>query len=84
MSKRLQLLLNEEEFTEIQTVARLQQMTVAEWARQTLRAGRQDLPSRSVHDKLNIIPKSAAYELPTGSIESILAEIENGYLVCIS
>ena len=80
MSKRLQVLLNEDEFAEIQAVARLQQMTVAAWVRQTLRAGRRDALSRSVHDKLNIIQKSAAYALPTGSIESVLAEIENGYL----
>jgi len=79
MSKRLQVLLNEDEFAEIQSVARLQQMTVAEWVRQTLRAGRRDAPSRSIHDKLNIIQKYAAHEFPTGSIESVLAEIEKGY-----
>ena len=40
MSKRLQVILDDEELMEIQRIAELKQMTVAEWVRQTLRAAR--------------------------------------------
>lgn len=80
MSKRLQVLLSENELAEIRTVARDQRMTVAEWVRQALRKARRNIPERSVQDKLNIIRKSATYEFPVSSIEILLAEIENGYL----
>ena len=80
MSKRLQVLLSEDELAEIRTIARDQRMTVAEWVRQALRKARQNIPARSVQDKLNIIRKSAAHEFPAGSIETLLAEIENGVL----
>ena len=40
MSKRLQVISDDEELLEIQRIAELKQMTVAEWVRQTLRAAR--------------------------------------------
>ena len=40
MSKRLQVLLDEQEFDDIQDIARRNRMTVAEWVRQALRAAR--------------------------------------------
>ncbi|MGB5880236.1 MAG: antitoxin, partial [Thermoanaerobaculia bacterium] len=36
MSKRLQVLLDEEEFAELQEIARQNRMTLSEWVRQTL------------------------------------------------
>jgi hypothetical protein len=38
--KRLQVILDSEELLEIQRIAEVKQMTVAEWVRQTLRAAR--------------------------------------------
>ena len=44
MPKRLQVLLDEEEYKEIQRVARNQRVTLAEWVRQALRQARSDNP----------------------------------------
>ena len=44
MSKRLQVLLDEEEYLEIKGVARKQRLPVAEWVRQALRTARSDNP----------------------------------------
>jgi predicted HicB family RNase H-like nuclease len=43
MSKRVQVLLDEEELRKIQRAARAQKMTVAAWVRQALRATRSSL-----------------------------------------
>ena len=40
MVKRLQVLLDEEEYLDFQAVARRQRMSMAEWVRQSLRSAR--------------------------------------------
>ena len=45
MAKRLQVLLDEEEYLEIQAVARRQRLTLAEWVRQALRKAKADDPA---------------------------------------
>ena len=79
MSKRLQVLLDEEEFTpqEFQTVARRQRMTLAEWVRQALRQARSDHPG-NVETKLRVIADASRHEFPTSDIEVMLREIEAG------
>ena len=77
MTKRLQVLLGEEEFTEIQGVARGQHLTVAEWVRQAMRLARQDQPG-ATHIKLRAIPEAYRHSYPTGDISTILEDIETG------
>ncbi len=77
MSKRLQVLLDEEEFREFQTVARRQRMTLAEWVRQALRQARSDHPG-NVETKLRVIADASRHEFPTSDIEIMLREIEAG------
>jgi hypothetical protein len=77
MTKRLQVLLDEEEYLEIQSVARRQRMTVAEWVRQALRKARGDHPG-TVEAKLRAIADASRYEFPTADIEIMLGEIEAG------
>lgn len=79
MSKRLQVLLDEAEFLEIQRVARAQKMTVAEWVRQTLRAAKNHGPSGDINKKLEVVRAAARHSYPTGDIERMLAEMERGY-----
>jgi Arc/MetJ family transcription regulator len=45
MSKRLQVVMTETEYQEIQDAAERRRTTVSEWVRQVLRDGRHDLPS---------------------------------------
>jgi hypothetical protein len=80
MTKRLQVLFDEDELGEIQQLARRQRMTVAEWVRQKLRAAR---VAESVADparKLEAVRAAAAHSFPTGDIDQLLAEIEHGHL----
>ena len=77
MSKRLQVLLDEEEYLEIQGVARRQRVTVAEWVRQALRKARDDQP-RAVETKLRAIADASRHRFPTADVEDMLREIEEG------
>jgi len=77
MAKRLQVLLDEEEYREIQGVARRQRLTVAEWVRQTLRQARND--AGTIDAKLRAIAEASQHSFPTADIEDMLQEIEAGY-----
>jgi hypothetical protein len=80
MSKRLQVLLEEPEFREVQRAARAQRMTVAEWVRQALRAARRREPTTGARKKMEAIRVAARHSFPTADIDQMLAEIESGYL----
>ena len=77
MVKRLQVLLNEEEYLEIQGVARRQRVTVAEWVRQALRKAREDHPG-TADAKLRAIADAARHQFPTADIETMRREIDEG------
>ncbi len=80
MSKRLQVLLEESEFREIQRLAKGMRMTVAEWVRQVLRAARQREPQGDLGRKVEVIRAASLHSFPTGEIAQINLEIERGYL----
>lgn len=79
MSKRLQVLLDENELRDIKRVARAQRLSVAAWVRQTLRAARTGAQP-DPRDKLAAIRIAARHQFPTGEIDEILAQIERGYV----
>jgi hypothetical protein len=80
MAKRLQVILQDPEYREIQRMARSRQMSLAEWVRQALERARRKEPLGDVGKKLEIVRSSSRCEFPTASIEHMLAEIEGGYL----
>jgi hypothetical protein len=79
MSKRLQVLLMEQEYREIQQAALSRNMSVAEWVRQALSLARRNEPSGCVGKKLEAVRAAARFEFPTADIDRMLAEIERGY-----
>lgn len=79
MSKRLQVVLKDPEYREIQRAARLRNITVSEWVRQALALLRRSEPSGSVDKKLEAVRRAARHEFPTADIDRMLAEIESGY-----
>lgn len=79
VTKRLQVLFDEDEFKDLQRVARAHKVTVAEWVRQALREARQRVPMTDASRKLDIVRAAAAYEYQTADIATMLAEIERGY-----
>lgn len=79
MAKRLQVILQDPEYREIQRVARSRHMSIAEWVRQALSLARRSEPLGSVGKKLEIIRTAARHQYPVADIDSMLAEIEAGY-----
>jgi hypothetical protein len=80
MSKRLQVILQDPEYREIQRAAKSRRMSIAEWVRQALAHARRREPLGDVDKKLAAVRAAAKHEFPTGDIETMLAEIEQGYL----
>jgi hypothetical protein len=80
MAKRLQVILQDPEYREVQRAARSRQMSIAEWVRQALALARRREPQGDVEKKLAAIRAAVKHEFPTGDIETMLAEIEQGYL----
>jgi hypothetical protein len=79
MSKRLQVILDDEEFEEIRRVARRRRMTLSEWVRQSLRDSRREEPSHDAERKLSVVREAARHAYPTAEIGVMLVEIEAGY-----
>lgn len=80
MSKRLQVILDDEELDEIQRVARKHRMTTAEWVRQALRKARRSEPRGDAKKKLATVRAAAEHTFPTADVDQMLQEIERGYL----
>ena len=80
MSKRLQVILEDEEMREIQRLARQQHTTVAEWVRRALRAMRQRQPAASGEKKIQAVRAAARHSFPVEDIGVMLEQIESGYL----
>ena len=79
MAKRLQVILQDAEYREIQRVARARRMTTAEWVRQALAAARRYEPIGDAGKKLDFVREAARQEFPTADIDEMLAQIERGY-----
>lgn len=80
MSKRLQVILQDPEYREVQRAASARHMSIAEWVRQALAGARRQEPLGNVSQKLEAIRAAARHSFPTADIDTMLAEIESGYL----
>jgi hypothetical protein len=80
MAKRLQVILQDPDYREIQRMARSRQMSIAEWVRQALALARRREPLGSLGKKLEVIRAAARYDYPVSDIDGMLAEIERGYV----
>ena len=80
MTRRLQVLLPDPEYREIQRIARSRRISVAQWVRQALHEAKREEPLGDVSKKLEALRAAAKLEFPTADIEQMLAEIEQGYL----
>ncbi len=79
MAKRLQVILQDPDYREIQRMARSRHMSIAEWVRQALDLARRREPASNTGKKLDVIRAAVRYAYPTGEIDTILREIESGY-----
>ncbi len=80
MTKRLQVLLDDAELADIQALAKRRRQTTAAFVREALRAAQAAAEYPTIEHKLRAIREAAQYRFPAGDIETINAEIEQGYL----
>lgn len=78
MSKRLQIIVDDEEFEAIHAAAREEGRTMSDWARDVLRRARRERTGGDVARKLAVIRVAAEHEHPTADIDDMLAEIDRG------
>ena len=79
MTKRLQVLFEDDELLELQRLARRHRMTTAEWVRRSLRAARDAESGADIGQKLASVRSAAAFAFPAGDVETMLDDIEQGY-----
>ena len=79
MSKRLQVLLPDEEMSGIQRLARRERVSVGEWVRRVLREARERKPVNDPEFKLKAVRRAVEYSFPTADIAQMNEEIERGY-----
>jgi hypothetical protein len=79
MAKRLQVILQDPEYREIQKMARSRSMSLAEWVRQALDLARRRQPLGDAGKKLEVIRAATKHDYPTSDIDTMLADIEKGY-----
>jgi hypothetical protein len=82
MSKRLQVVVRDEELERYARTADVLGLSMSEWVRQSLHAAERQVSTGDVEAKLAVIRKAASYETEGREvdIETMLAEIETGRL----
>jgi Arc/MetJ-type ribon-helix-helix transcriptional regulator len=78
MRKRLQVLLDADEWEELQAIARRHRTSVSEWVRRALREAHEREPAGDLDTKLRAIRGAARHEFPTADIGQMLEEIDRG------
>ena len=75
--KRLNVLLEDDELTTIQALAKRRGQTTAAFVREALRSAREAAERTSPEVKLRAIRKAAAHAYPITDIDDLLAQIES-------
>jgi hypothetical protein len=78
MSKRLQVLIPDDEFAEIRGLADRERLTVAAWVRRALDEAKRRQSTGDPARKVAAIRTAAGNAFPVGDIGSMLAEIDLG------
>lgn len=81
MSKRLQVVLSDEDLRRFEASARDEGLTLSEWVRQVLRAAELDRAIGPAERKLKAIRNALQHSFPAPDIDQMNAEIERGYVV---
>ena len=79
MTKRLQVLLEDDELAEIQALARRRRQTTAAFVRDALRAAKQSSGYPTIESKLRALREAVSHAYPTADIDEMLDETERGY-----
>jgi len=79
MAKRLQVILQDPQYREIQRMARGRRLSIAEWVRQALDLACRREPVGDIGKKLAAVRAAARHNYPVRDIDGMLEEIERGY-----
>jgi len=79
MSKRLQVIVDDAEYRDLQRAARRRGLTVSQWVREAIRSLRRLEPSTDSGRKLSAVREAVRHSYPAPDIDQMLAEIERGY-----
>lgn len=79
MSKRLQVIVDDQEYRDLQRIARRHRLTVSEWVRRAVRELSMREPAQSPDRKLAVVREAARGAYPTADIGQMLSEIASGY-----
>jgi hypothetical protein len=80
MSKRLQVILPDDEYNKIKRNARHAKQNLASWVRNALRRISDSEPNSSEEEKLRILKKALTISAPIDDISVIKEQIQQGYL----
>ena len=78
MSKRLQVVVKDEELERYTRSAEAAGLSMSEWARQALRAAERERSNGDVEAKLAVIRRASSHRFPAPDIDTMLAETEAG------
>lgn len=79
MTVRLQVLLPESELERLRVTARVNNVSVGEWVRRAIRRSFEETQPRSAEAKITAVREAMRLNAPTGDIDTINREIEQGY-----
>jgi hypothetical protein len=79
MSKRLQVVVEDEAAASYERIAQAAGLTLSQWARQALVAAQRQSSDGNVDAKLSTIRRAAAYSFDEVDVDTMLAEVEAGY-----
>ena len=80
VSKRLQIVVDDEEVSRFEQCAKAEGLTLSSWARQALRAAEREVSVREPGRKLAAIRSAYQCTFPAPDIAIMLEEIEHGYV----
>lgn len=78
MTKRLQVLMPEVRYREIQRIARRRGRSVGAWVREVLEEAARREPRTSIERKREAMRRAAQYSFPAPEIDQMIAEIDRG------
>ncbi|GAC1524296.1 MAG: antitoxin [Chloroflexota bacterium] len=80
MSKRLQIVVDDDEVRRFERCAKVEGLTLSSWARQALRAAEREVSVGDPDSKLAAIRAAYQYAFPAPDLATMLEEIEHGYV----
>ena len=78
MSKRLQVIVPDDEFDAIHQTASSQGLSMSAWVRGVLQQARRDASSHQMERKRSAIRLALTHDFPTADIDEMLEEIDQG------